>query len=175
MKLLIWGVSNIGKTTIGRELSGKLQCKFYDVDEEIMNIYGSIDNFQDIYPNDYDRFDEKEELMLNIIESETEDFIMAVSPIFSAPVVEELLDTDTTSIEIIDTPEAIYDRLILEGDDALEYKGRHKEHYINEIKWDQTASLNQFKNIPKVHIDNQNINEAVETVYNYLKNNKIID
>ena len=57
MKLLIWGVSNIGKTTIGRELSGKLQCKFYDVDEEIMNIYGSIDNFQDIYPNDYDRFD----------------------------------------------------------------------------------------------------------------------
>lgn len=175
MKLLIWGVSNIGKTTIGRELSRKLQCKFYDVDEEIMNIYGSIDNFQDIYPNDYDRFDEKEELMLNIIESETEDFIMAVSPIFSAPVVEELLDTDTTSIEIIDTPEAIYDRLILEGDDALEYKGRHKEHYINEIKWDQTASFNQFKNIPKVHIDNQNINEAVETVYNYLKNNKIID
>ena len=175
MKLLIWGVSNIGKTTIGRELSGKLQCKFYDVDAEIMNIYGSIDNFQDIYPNDYDRFDEKEELMLNIIESETEDFIMAVSPIFSAPVVEELLDTDTTSIEIIDTPEAIYDRLILEGDDALEYKGRHKEHYINEIKWDQTASFNQFKNIPKVHIDNQNINEAVETVYNYLKNNKIID
>ena len=167
--------TNIGKTTIGRELSGKLQCKFYDVDEEIMNIYGSIDNFQDIYPNDYDRFDEKEELMLNIIESETEDFIMAVSPIFSAPVVEELLDTDTTSIEIIDTPEAIYDRLILEGDDALEYKGRHKEHYINEIKWDQTASFNQFKNIPKVHIDNQNINEAVETVYNYLKNNKIID
>jgi len=82
MKLLIWGVSNIGKTTIGRELSRKLQCKFYDVDEEIMNIYGSIDNFQDIYPNDYDRFDEKEELMLNIIESETEDFIMAVSPIF---------------------------------------------------------------------------------------------
>ena len=174
MKLLIWGVSNIGKTTIGRELSGKLQCKFYDVDEEIMNIYGSIDNFQDIYPNDYDRFDEKEELMLNIIESETEDFIMAVSPIFSAPVVEELLDTDTTSIEIIDTPEAIYDRLILEGDDALEYKGRHKEHYINEIKWDQTASFNQFKNIPKVHIDNQNINESVETIFNYLKNNKMI-
>lgn len=76
MKLLIWGVSNIGKTTIGRELSKKLQCKFYDVDEEIINIYGSIDNFQEIYPDYYDRFDEKE------------DFIMAVSPIFSTIVVE---------------------------------------------------------------------------------------
>lgn len=175
MKLLIWGVSNIGKTTIGRELSKKLQCKFYDVDEEIIDIYGSIDNFQEIYPNDYDRFDEKEELMLNIIESEKENFIMAVSPIFSASVVEEVLDTDTISIEIIDTPEAIYDRLILEGDDALEYKEKHKNHYMNEIKWDQTASFNQFKNISKVHIDNQNSYEAVETVYNYLKNNKIID
>lgn len=174
MKLLIWGISNIGKTTIGRELSKKLHCKFYDVDEEIIDIYGSIDNFQEIYPNDYDRFDEKEELMINIIENEKEDFIMAVSPIFSVSVVEELLDTDTISIEIIDTPEAIYDRLILEGDDALEYKEKHKEYYMREIKWDQVASYNEFKNIPKVHIDNQTISEAVETVYSYLKNNDMI-
>lgn len=175
MKLLIWGVSNIGKTTIGKELSKKLNCKFYDVDDEIINIYGSIDNFQEIFPNDYDRFDEKEELMMNIIDTENKDFIMAVSPIFSSSAVEELLDTDTISIEIIDTPEAIYNRLILEGDDALEYKERHKEHYMQEIKWNQVASFNEFKDIPKVHVDNQTINEAVETVFNYLKENKIIN
>lgn len=175
MKLLIWGVSNIGKTTIGKELSKKLNCKFYDVDDEIIDIYGSIDNFQEIFPNDYDRFYEKEELMMNIIDTENKDFIMAVSPIFSSSVVEELLDTDTISIEIIDTPEAIYNRLILEGDDALEYKERHKEHYMQEIKWDQVASFNEFKDIPKVHVDNQTINEAVETVFNYLKENKIIN
>jgi len=175
MKLLIWGVSNIGKTTIGKELSKKLNCKFYDVDDEIIDIYGSIDNFQEIFPNDYDRFDEKEELMMNIIDTENKDFIMAVSPIFSSSVVDKLLDTDTISIEIIDTPEAIYDRLILEGDDALEYKERHKEHYMQEIKWDQDASFNEFKDIPKVHVDNQTINEAVETVFNYLKENKIIN
>ncbi len=174
MKLLIWGVSNIGKTTVGKELSNKLNCKFYDVDEEIIGIYGSIDNFQAIFPNDCDRFDEKEELMMNIIGSENHDFVMAVSPIYSTSVVEELLDTDTISIEIVDTPEAIYDRLILEGDDALEYKEKHKDHYIRKIKWDQTASFNEFKKIPKVHIDNRNISESVETVFNYLKNNKII-
>jgi shikimate kinase len=174
MRLLIWGVSNIGKTTIGKELSKKLNCKFYDVDDEIIDIYGSIENFQEIFPNDYDRFDEKEELMMNIIDTENKDFIMAVSPIFSSSVVEELLDTDTISIEIIDTPEAIYDRLILDGDDALEYKERHKEHYMQEIKWDQVASFNEFKDIPKVHVDNQSISEAVETVYNYLNENKII-
>ena len=172
--MIIWGVSNIGKTTIGKELSKKLNCKFYDVDDEIIDIYGSIDNFQEIFPNDYDRFDEKEELMMNIIDTENKDFIMAVSPIFSSSVVDELLDTDTISIEIIDTPEAIYDRLIFEGDDALEYKERHKEHYMQEIKWDQVASFNELKDIPKVYIDNQTINEAVETIFNYLKENKII-
>jgi shikimate kinase len=132
MKLLIWGVSNIGKTTIGRELSKKINCKFYDIDEKLIELYGSIDDFFEIYPNDYDRFDEKEEIMLDIIESESDSFIMAVSPIFSSSVVERLLDTNTTSIEIIDTPEAIHDRLILEGEDSLEYK--YKQHYINQIK-----------------------------------------
>ena len=174
MKLLIWGVSNIGKTTIGKELSAKLNCKFYDVDEEIIDIYGSIDNFQAMFPNDYDRFNEKEELMMNIIDSENSDFVIAVSPIYSSSVVEELLDTDTISIEIVDTTEAIYDRLILDGDDALEYKEKHKEHYIQEIKLDQAASFNQLKKIPKVHIDNQSISASVETVFNYLKNNKMI-
>ena len=59
MQLLIWGISNIGKTTIGRELSKRLNCKFYDIDDELVKIYGSIDNFQEIFPNDYDRFDKK--------------------------------------------------------------------------------------------------------------------
>lgn len=168
MHLLIWGVSNVGKTTIGRELAKKLNCKFYDIDDEIVKIYGSIDNFQEVFPNDYDRFDEKEEIMLNIINSETEDYIMAVSPIFSISIVENVLLTNTTSIEIIDTPQAIYDRLILDGDDGLEYKEKHKEYYMREIKWDQTASYNLFASIPKVNINNHNIKDSVDIVYKYL-------
>lgn len=128
MKLLIWGVSNVGKTTIGKELAKRLNCKFYDIDDEIVNVYGSIDNFQEIFSNDYDRFDEKEEIMIDIINKENGNFIMAVSPIFSAPVIENILFTNTISIEIIDTPEAIYDRLIFEGVDASDYKEKNKEH-----------------------------------------------
>lgn len=174
MKLLIWGISNVGKTTIGRELSKRLNCKFYDIDDEIIKIYGSIDAFQEVYPNHYDRFDEKEEIMLDIINKEKEDFMMAVSPIFSTSVVENLLLTDTKSIEIIDTPEAIYDRLILDGEDALEYKEKYKEHYMREIKWDQTASYDLFANIPKVNINNHNIKDSVDIVYNYLNDNNYL-
>ena len=133
MKLLIWGISNVGKTTIGKKLAQKINYKFYDIDDEIIKIYGSIDLFQEEFPNDEDRFDIKELIMLNIIENGEKNFIMAVSPIFSKTVVEELLMTNTESIEIIDIPEVIYDRLIIEGEDALEYK----EYYIREIKWDQ--------------------------------------
>ena len=174
MKLLIWGVSNVGKTTIGRELSKILNCKFYDIDDEIIKIYGSIDDFQEIYPNCHDRFDEKKEIMLDIINQEKENFIMVVSPIFSTSAVENLLLTDTKSIEIIDTPEAIYDRLILDGEDALEYKEKHKEHYMREIKWDQTASYDLFANIPKVNINNHNIKDSVDIVYKYLNDNNYL-
>lgn len=172
--MLIWGVSNVGKTTIGRELSKRLNCKFYDIDDEIIKIYGSIDTFQEVCPNDYDRFDEKEEIMLDIINKEKEDFIMAVSPIFSISVVENILSTNTTSIEIIDTPEAIYDRLILDGEDALEYKEKHKEYYMQEIKLDQTASYDLFANISKVNINNHNIKDSLDIVYKYLNDNNYL-
>ena len=174
MKLLIWGISNVGKTTIGKKLAQKINYKFYDIDDEIIKMYGSIDLFQKEFPNDENRFDIKELIMLNIIENGEKNFIMAVSPIFSKIIVEELLMTNTESIEIIDTPEAIYDRLIIEGEDALEYKEKHKEYYMREIKWDQVASYNEFKNISKVDISNQNIKEAVQTVYDYLKKNSIL-
>ena len=175
MRLLIWGISNVGKTTIGKELAKKINCKFYDIDDEIIKIYGSIDLFQEEFPNDYNRFDIKKLIMLNIIENGEKSFIMAVSPIFSKNIVEELLMTNTKSIEIIDTPEAIYDRLILEGEDALEYKERHKDYYMREIKRDQVASYQEFKDIPKISIANQNIEESANTVYQYLKENNIID
>ena len=45
MRLLIWGVSNIGKTTIGQKLADKLNIDFYDIDYEIIKEYGSIDLF----------------------------------------------------------------------------------------------------------------------------------
>lgn len=112
--------------------------------------------------------------MLDIINKEKEDFIMVVSPTFSASVVENILFTDTKSIEIIDTPEAIYDRLILEGDDALEYKEKHKEYYMREIKRDQTASCDLFANIPKVNINNHKIKDSVDIVYKYLNDNNYL-
>lgn len=35
MKILIFGVSNVGKTTTGEILANKLGYKFYDLDDEV--------------------------------------------------------------------------------------------------------------------------------------------
>lgn len=40
MKILLFGVSNVGKTTIGKLLAEKLNFSFYDLDEEIKKYYG---------------------------------------------------------------------------------------------------------------------------------------
>lgn len=35
MRILLFGISNIGKTSIGKSLAQKLSYDFYDLDEEI--------------------------------------------------------------------------------------------------------------------------------------------
>lgn len=40
MKILLFGVSNVGKTTIGKLLAEKIKFSFYDLDEEIKKYYG---------------------------------------------------------------------------------------------------------------------------------------
>ena len=35
MKILLFGISNVGKTTIGKILSKKMKYKFDDLDDEI--------------------------------------------------------------------------------------------------------------------------------------------
>ena len=59
MKLLIWGISCVGKTAIGKELAKKINCKFYDIDDEIIKMYGSIDIFQEEFPDDEIRYNER--------------------------------------------------------------------------------------------------------------------
>ena len=40
MKILLFGVSNVGKTTIGKLLAEKIKFSFYDLDDEIKKYYG---------------------------------------------------------------------------------------------------------------------------------------
>ncbi len=174
MKLLIWGVSCVGKTTIGKEISKRLNYKFFDIDYELREIYDSIDDFQILYPDRYDRYVIKKEIMLNII-NKHDNFIMAVSPIFSSKVVDEILKSSIESIELIDTPENIFKRTTIDGLEGKElnaYKEKHKSHYLREIMCDLTASNNEFKNIFKIDISNLDVEKSADKIINIIKNEK---
>lgn len=40
MNILLFGVSNVGKTSIGKRMAEKLNYDFYDIDDEVKQYYG---------------------------------------------------------------------------------------------------------------------------------------
>lgn len=82
MKILLFGITNVGKTTIGKMLSKELKYDYDDLDDEIKRRYKSLTNFQKEYPYDYDRHKIKGEILLDIINKYEDNVVIAVSPIF---------------------------------------------------------------------------------------------
>ena len=74
MKILIFGMGNIGKSTVGELLARKIGYDFIDMDTKIKEKYGTMLGFQD----------ERDELRAEMISSwikENENVVIALSPI----------------------------------------------------------------------------------------------
>ena len=64
MIILLFGISNVGKTTVGKLLAKRLNYQFYDMDEEICKYYHTTNigfinrykNLEDIGINDEQNF-----------------------------------------------------------------------------------------------------------------------
>lgn len=55
MKILIFGMGNIGKSTVGELLANKIGYDFIDMDAKIKEKYGTMLGFQDEYNDQYER------------------------------------------------------------------------------------------------------------------------
>ena len=55
MKILIFGMCNIGKSTVGEFLARKIGYDFIDMDAKIKEKYGTMLGFQDEYNDQYER------------------------------------------------------------------------------------------------------------------------
>lgn len=141
MKILIFGVSNVGKTTTGKILADKLGYKFYDLDDEVKScLKMTLEEFVntgDLCWRDSQRGNVTKEII-----KKDEDLVLAVSPIsYIESFKDEIKSKDIILFELYDSANNIFSRLIFsdENDNLYiddDYKYEHMEYYINDIKGD---------------------------------------
>lgn len=141
MKISLFGVSNVGKTTVGKLLAERLDIKFIDLDEEVKNrLKMSLEEFVNT-ENLWWRDQKRGSIIKKIIKME-EDVVFAISPIsYIENFKTSIISDDNLLIELYDTPENIFSRLIFsdENDEIYtddNYKNANKDYYMKEIQED---------------------------------------
>jgi Shikimate kinase len=168
MIVLIFGISNVGKTSIGRKLAMNLEYDFRDLDDEIKRTFGTtLEGFMEIYPWLHERFKVKGEILKSLIERSQSKTVIAVSPIFYARNFNRLLDLDNViAIELQDSKENIFERLVFsdENDNVYtddEYRNARKDRYLKRIQEDIVYVRNTFKKVKnKYFIANRSIEDV---------------
>lgn len=130
-------------------------------------------NFFEKFPNDYERFKEKEKIVLNIINN-NDNFVMTISLIWIEKIVKKIINTNTISVNLIDNVESIYDRILFydENDkvmpDSKEYRDKHKKYYMKQIKNDLSSSYLEYKDIPKFDIAGRKLEEIIDELSEFI-------
>ena len=170
MIILIFGITNVGKTEVGKKLAEKLKYPFYDLDEEIKKTFHmTLEEFMNKNPWPYERHIVKGKVLRKTVEENGEDMVIAVSPIYYARNFNYLLDRDNViGVELQDSEEHIFERLVFsdENDNVYkddEYKMQHKKHYLKKIHEDIMYVKRTFKKIQwKYFMDNKSVEQVAE-------------
>lgn len=141
MNILLFGVSNVGKSVTGGLLASRLNYKFYDLDDEVKKKLGcTLEQFVSsgtLMERDLVRCSMIASLVL--IPS---DKVIAITPLsHMAPIQHLLSEKDIFAIELFDSAENIFERLVFsdENDNIYkddEYKNEHKDYYLDDIQKD---------------------------------------
>lgn len=139
--ILLFGISCVGKTTVGKLLADRLGYGFFDLDEETKKYYGmSLEEF--VHTGNLRDRDEMRGEVLKYIADLNQDKVVAVTPMSYAYCFSDLLEWDNVIAFVLeDTPENIFERLVFSDENDVvykddEYKNAHKEHYLEEIAED---------------------------------------
>ncbi|MBR0417775.1 MAG: deoxynucleoside kinase [Erysipelotrichaceae bacterium] len=142
MKILLFGVSNVGKTTVGKLLADRLGFRFYDLDEEVKR-YMNMTLEEFVHTGSLRWRDGKRGRVIKKLIRKKEDMVFAVSPVSYTESFKMQIESgeDLLLIELYDTPENIFDRLVFsdENDNIYkddEYKNKRRNYYLKEIQED---------------------------------------
>lgn len=176
MKILLFGITNVGKSTIGKMLSKELNYDFDDMDDEIKNRYKTMDIFKEKYPNDYERHMQRGNILQDIVNKYKNNVVIAVSPIFYEQFFEDIINqADVLVIELQDSPESILERLVYADKNdkvhPLEIETKaEKNYYLKAIKEDIKYYKRVYKKIKnKFDMQGENPEEVTKRLLEYIK------
>lgn len=178
MVIMLFGVTNVGKTVTGEKLAEKLNYSFLDMDEEIKKRFQTtLEKFMQEHPFPYERGQVKGKLLKDLLKEYKDNIVIAVSPIYYARFFNSLLNLENViAIELQDSEEHIFERLVFsdENDNIYkddEYKEKHKDYYINDIHEDIVYARKIFKKIEnKYFINNRSVDQVVEELTAIIQN-----
>lgn len=141
MNILLFGVSNVGKSVSGRLLADLLGYSFYDLDEEVKKDQNTtLEEF--VSTGTLLERDTVRCRILNHLVCKKGNKVIAVPPLSYIKDIRYLFySPDVISIELTDSAENIFDRLVFSDENDLiykddDYKNLHKNHYLEEIQAD---------------------------------------
>jgi shikimate kinase len=168
--ILLFGVSNVGKTTAGEKLSQRMGYTFFDLDEVITRkCKTTLEQFIKAHPFPYDRHKLKGEILKELVMNHSENIVVAVSPIYYSRFFNPLLKVNNLiAIELQDSAEHIFQRLVFSDENDVVYKDdaykeAHKNYYIKDIQSDILFVKRIHMKIEhKYFINNQPVNQVVD-------------
>jgi shikimate kinase len=163
MIVAFFGVTCVGKTTIGHYVAEELGYSFFDLDEEMKLYYNdTITNIQKGCIGD--ALDTKKGTVLkSILDRCGDNVVIAMSPIYYTTKYRKALrDKNVLSIVLQDSPENIADRLIDtdENDRVIESPNRNRKEDIRDIKFYISRYKKAFERIES-HYDVNGKNPVV--------------
>ncbi len=170
MTIMLFGVSNVGKTVSGEKLAQRLGYHFYDLDEVIKErMETTLEQFMKDYPFKYERHKLKGEILKGLVMDQSKNKVIAVSPIYYSRWFNPLLKLEhVIAIELQDTEEHIFDRLVFSDENDVIYKNdaykeEHRDYYMKDIHEDIVFVKRIFSKIEhKFFIDNRSVDQVVE-------------
>lgn len=141
MNILLFGVSNVGKSVSGRLLAKHLNYTFYDLDDEVKKALNTtLEKF--VSTGTLSERDAVRCRILRQLVCKTENKVIAVTPLSYIKDIRYLFSfPDVICIELTDSAENIFDRLVFSDENDIiykddDYKNQHRDHYLEEIQAD---------------------------------------
>jgi len=153
MRILLAGVSCVGKTTIGAQLARLLECRFFDLDVETERFFGtSIERLRNRHLTSHDfRIAASQVLKHVLSRDESYNCVIALPPSGLLGGYWKVINDTRDAIIVVlrDTPENILNRITFYDIDSRPVQknltDREKSLYVREIKRDIAYFSRSFR------------------------------